>query len=77
MMNSQTSNICVVFRATTNAYLYLAISETLPHFDTIKLLIRVTGHASEDIKLTSGSVIEISRLPGYTLQARGEITGQN
>ncbi|XP_015383188.2 chalcone isomerase-like protein 1 isoform X2 [Citrus sinensis] len=31
---------------------------------------KVMGHASEDIKLTSGSVIEISRLPGYTLQAR-------
>lgn len=32
------------------------------------------GEASDDIKLTPGSVIEISRLPGYTLQTKGNIT---
>ncbi|KAF8037603.1 hypothetical protein BT93_B0473 [Corymbia citriodora subsp. variegata] len=31
---------------------------------------KVLGEASDDIKLTSGSVIEISRLPGYTLQTK-------
>ncbi|XP_056169782.1 chalcone isomerase-like protein 1 isoform X2 [Syzygium oleosum] len=31
---------------------------------------KVMGEASDDIKLTSGSVIEISRLPGYTLQIK-------
>lgn len=36
---------------------------------------KVMGEASDDIKLTSGSVIEISRLPGYTLQTKviGEV----
>lgn len=32
---------------------------------------RIMGDASDHIKLTSGSVIEISRLPGYTLQTKG------
>ncbi|KAL2240562.1 fatty-acid-binding protein 1-like [Sesamum indicum] len=31
---------------------------------------RIMGEASDDIKLTPGSVIEISRLPGYTLQTK-------
>lgn len=31
------------------------------------------GEASDDIKLNSGSVIEISRLPGYVLQTKGKI----
>ncbi|KAK4347743.1 hypothetical protein RND71_034082 [Anisodus tanguticus] len=31
------------------------------------------GEASDDIKLTSASVIEISRLPGYVLQTKGKI----
>ncbi|OWM71506.1 hypothetical protein CDL15_Pgr005693 [Punica granatum] len=31
---------------------------------------RIMGEATDDIKLTSGSVIEISRLPGYTLQTK-------
>lgn len=30
------------------------------------------GEATDDIKLTSGSVIEISRLPGYILQTKGQ-----
>lgn len=30
------------------------------------------GEASDDIKLTSGSVVEISRLPGYILQTKGK-----
>lgn len=30
------------------------------------------GEASDDIKLTPGSIIEISRLPGYTLQTKGK-----
>lgn len=30
------------------------------------------GQASDDIKLTPGSLIEISRLPGYVLQTKGE-----
>ncbi|GMN42598.1 hypothetical protein TIFTF001_011811 [Ficus carica] len=36
---------------------------------------KVMGQVSDDIKLTSGSVIEISRLPGYVLQAKvmGEV----
>ncbi|KAK6155227.1 hypothetical protein DH2020_009475 [Rehmannia glutinosa] len=36
---------------------------------------KIMGEASDDIKLTPGSVIEISRLPGYTLQTKvmGEI----
>lgn len=33
---------------------------------------RVMGQASDNIKLTPGSVIEISRLPGYTLQTKGK-----
>ncbi|KAL7100594.1 hypothetical protein ACP275_08G006600 [Erythranthe tilingii] len=35
----------------------------------------IMGEASDDVKLTPGSVIEISRLPGYTLQTKvkGEI----
>ncbi|KAL7140714.1 hypothetical protein ABFS83_08G006500 [Erythranthe nasuta] len=35
----------------------------------------IMGEASDEIKLTPGSVIEISRLPGYTLQTKvkGEI----
>lgn len=33
------------------------------------------GEASDDIKLASGSVIEISKLPGYTMQTKGKITG--
>ncbi|XP_075106656.1 chalcone isomerase-like protein 1 isoform X2 [Nicotiana tabacum] len=32
---------------------------------------KIMGEASDDIKLTSGSVIEISRLPGYVLQTKG------
>lgn len=32
------------------------------------------GEASDDIKLTSGSVIEITRLPGYTLETKGKDT---
>ncbi|KAI8018777.1 putative pentatricopeptide repeat-containing protein [Camellia lanceoleosa] len=31
---------------------------------------KIMGEASDDIKLTSGSVIEISRLPGYILQTK-------
>ncbi|KAK3033084.1 hypothetical protein RJ639_035710, partial [Escallonia herrerae] len=31
---------------------------------------KIMGEASDDIKLTTGSVIEISRLPGYILQTR-------
>ncbi|XP_065879458.1 chalcone isomerase-like protein 1 [Euphorbia lathyris] len=31
---------------------------------------KVMGQASDEIKLTSGSVIEISRLPGYVLQTK-------
>ncbi|CAL5370504.1 unnamed protein product [Camellia sinensis] len=31
---------------------------------------KIMGGASDDIKLTSGSVIEISRLPGYILQTK-------
>ncbi|GER33325.1 chalcone isomerase [Striga asiatica] len=31
---------------------------------------KIMGEASDDIKLTPGSVIEISRLPGYTLQTK-------
>ncbi|KAG8384875.1 hypothetical protein BUALT_Bualt04G0163800 [Buddleja alternifolia] len=36
---------------------------------------KIMGEASDDIKLTPGSVIEISTLPGYTLQTKvkGEI----
>ncbi|KAL3813821.1 hypothetical protein ACJIZ3_015089 [Penstemon smallii] len=36
---------------------------------------KIMGEATDDIKLTPGSVIEISRLPGYTLQTKvkGEI----
>lgn len=70
MRTSQTSkcNFCALFLA----YKQVAISETDPRlsycFDD-----RVMGQASDDIKLTSGSVIEISRLPGYTLQTKGEI----
>lgn len=30
------------------------------------------GEASDEIKLMPGSTIEISRLPGYTLQAKGK-----
>ncbi|NP_001312625.1 fatty-acid-binding protein 1-like [Nicotiana tabacum] len=39
---------------------------------------KIMGEASDDIKLTSGSVIEISRLPGYVLQTRvkGEIVSK-
>ncbi|BBH00454.1 Chalcone-flavanone isomerase family protein [Prunus dulcis] len=33
---------------------------------------KVMGQASDDIKLTSGSVIEISRLPGNILQTKGD-----
>ncbi|KAL8471246.1 hypothetical protein ACS0TY_028156 [Phlomoides rotata] len=35
----------------------------------------IMGEASDDIKLTPGSIIEISRLPGYTLQTKvaGEV----
>lgn len=32
------------------------------------------GEASDDIKLTAGSVIEITRLPGYTLETKGKDT---
>ncbi|XP_051140534.1 chalcone isomerase-like protein 1 [Andrographis paniculata] len=35
-----------------------------------KLTKKIMGEASDDIKLTPGSVIEISRLPGYKLQAK-------
>ncbi|GMP29393.1 hypothetical protein CsSME_00004517 [Camellia sinensis var. sinensis] len=31
---------------------------------------KIMGEASDDIKLTCGSIIEISRLPGYTLQTK-------
>ncbi|PSS30352.1 Fatty-acid-binding protein [Actinidia chinensis var. chinensis] len=36
---------------------------------------KIMGEASDDIKLTPGSVIEISRLPGYVLQTKvmGEV----
>lgn len=34
------------------------------------------GEASDDIKLTPGSEIEISRLPGYILQTKGRITNR-
>ncbi|KAK9119835.1 hypothetical protein Scep_017928 [Stephania cephalantha] len=33
---------------------------------------KVMGNASDDIKLPSGSEIEISRLPGYVLQTKGK-----
>ncbi|KAK9108215.1 hypothetical protein Syun_024226 [Stephania yunnanensis] len=33
---------------------------------------KVMGNASDDIKLPSGSEIEISRLPGYILQTKGK-----
>ncbi|KHG29425.1 UDP-N-acetylenolpyruvoylglucosamine reductase [Gossypium arboreum] len=33
---------------------------------------KVMGQASDDIKLTSGSLIEISRLPGFVLETKGE-----
>ncbi|CAA0820160.1 Fatty-acid-binding protein 1 [Striga hermonthica] len=35
-----------------------------------KLTKKIMGEALDDIKLTPGSVIEISRLPGYTLQTK-------
>nr|QTF65961.1 fatty-acid-binding protein [Dracaena cambodiana] len=35
-----------------------------------ELLKKVMGAATDDIKLSPGSVIEISRLPGYTLQMK-------
>ncbi|CAK7328135.1 unnamed protein product [Dovyalis caffra] len=35
-----------------------------------ELTSKVMGAASDDIKLTTGSVIEISRLPGYILQTK-------
>ncbi|OIT03725.1 PREDICTED: fatty-acid-binding protein 1-like [Nicotiana attenuata] len=39
---------------------------------------KIMGEASDDIKLTSGSVIEISRLPGFVLQTKvmGEIVSK-
>ncbi|KAI8533611.1 hypothetical protein RHMOL_Rhmol10G0023000 [Rhododendron molle] len=39
---------------------------------------KVMGEASDDIKLTSGSVVEISRLPGYILQTKvvGEVVSK-
>ncbi|XP_060192995.1 chalcone isomerase-like protein 1 [Lycium barbarum] len=39
---------------------------------------KIMGEASDDIKLASGSVIEISRLPGYVLQTKvkGEIVSK-
>ncbi|XP_034208420.1 fatty-acid-binding protein 1-like [Prunus dulcis] len=37
-----------------------------------EMMVRVMGQASDDIKLTSGSVIEISRLPGNILQTKGD-----
>ncbi|KAJ8549892.1 hypothetical protein K7X08_033599 [Anisodus acutangulus] len=39
---------------------------------------KIMGEASDDIKLTSGSVIEISRFPGYVLQTKvkGEIVSK-
>ncbi|XP_034706984.1 fatty-acid-binding protein 1-like [Vitis riparia] len=39
---------------------------------------KVMGAASDDIKLTSGSVIEITRLPGYTLETKvmGEVVSK-
>ncbi|MCD9560485.1 hypothetical protein HAX54_019171 [Datura stramonium] len=39
---------------------------------------KIMGEASDEIKLTSGSVIEISRLPGYVLQTKvkGEIVSK-
>ncbi|TMW90891.1 hypothetical protein EJD97_015087 [Solanum chilense] len=39
---------------------------------------KIMGEASDDIKLNSGSVIEISRLPGYVLQTKvkGEIVSK-
>ncbi|CBI34853.3 unnamed protein product, partial [Vitis vinifera] len=39
---------------------------------------KVMGEASDDIKLTSGSVIEITRLPGYTLETKvmGEVVSK-
>ncbi|KAI3887326.1 hypothetical protein MKX03_002730 [Papaver bracteatum] len=35
-----------------------------------KLTAKVFGDASDNIKLTSGSIIEITRLPGYILQTK-------
>ncbi|RVX08759.1 Fatty-acid-binding protein 1 [Vitis vinifera] len=39
---------------------------------------KVMGEASDDIKLTAGSVIEITRLPGYTLETKvmGEVVSK-
>ncbi|KAA8530188.1 hypothetical protein F0562_004897 [Nyssa sinensis] len=39
---------------------------------------KIMGEASDDIKLTSGSVIEISRFPGYILQTKvmGEVVSR-
>jgi len=39
---------------------------------------KVMGEASDDIKLTSGSAVEISRLPGYILQTKvmGEVVSK-
>ncbi|KAL0331922.1 UNVERIFIED_CONTAM: Fatty-acid-binding protein 1 [Sesamum calycinum] len=39
----------------------------------INICLWIMGEASDDIKLTPGSVIEISRLPGYTLQQKDEV----
>ncbi|KAF3444565.1 hypothetical protein FNV43_RR14257 [Rhamnella rubrinervis] len=43
-----------------------------------ELASKVMGQASDNIKLTSGSVIEISRLPGYVLQTKvmGEVVSK-
>lgn len=36
------------------------------------LYARVLGAASDDIKLNAGSVIEVTRLPGFILQTKGK-----
>ncbi|XP_015879123.1 chalcone isomerase-like protein 1 [Ziziphus jujuba] len=43
-----------------------------------ELASKVMGQASDNIKLTSGSVIEISKLPGYVLQTKvmGEVVSK-
>ncbi|XVF14029.1 hypothetical protein REPUB_Repub09cG0021100 [Reevesia pubescens] len=38
---------------------------------------KVLGQASDDIKLTPDSLIEISRLPGYVLETKGECLKMN
>ncbi|MBA0758647.1 hypothetical protein Gotri_021626 [Gossypium trilobum] len=44
----------------------------LNEFFLTMLMGRRMGQASDDIKLTPGSLIEISRLPGFVLETKGE-----